>query len=283
MPDLYTYATDRHLLRTIVQRDYQLPEELDPYEFARALLPNLGSPDSELRDELSALIFANGIVARQLLTPVQQVDLLRTLLGNEHLFYRIGEIDTDTVFMRSFSNLAIAAILYSDAQRQTLSNELVKQTLSELLRYAREERDWRGYVKGKGWAHTMAHLAGTLDECAQNRFMGVKERTEILDTVGRLARLAVPLYHEEDVRLAMVVYHIILGKQVDEATLDKWIDRCFVSRESDVESWTRGTNAKNFLRSLYFLLHWEGVAAPLAEHISVILKQQDAIFMDDHH
>src|SRR5919201_610172 len=177
MPDLHTYATDRHLLRAIVQHGYELPDGLDPYSFARALLPNLGSPDGELRDELSALIFANGIVARQLLTPVQQAELLRLLLDNEHLFYRIGEIDTDTIFMRSFSNLAIAAILYSDAQRQTLSYEQVEQTRSELLRYAREERDWRGYVRGKGWAHAMAHLAGTLDECAQNRFMGVKERT----------------------------------------------------------------------------------------------------------
>lgn len=283
MADLTVQATDKHFLRTIVQRDYALPANLDPYAFARVLLSNLGSPDSELRDELSYMIFANGIIAQQKLTPAQLIDVLRTALDASHLFYKIGESGTDSVFMRSFSNLAIAAILYSDAQQQALPLELVQQTRAALLRYAQEERDWRGYVKDKGWAHALAHLADALDECAQHRAMRVKERAEMLETVGKLARQSVPLYHEEDVRLAKVAYHIILLKQIDDDFLEGWLERCFVPREANVASWTRSTNAKNFLRSLYFLLHWQSVATVFAERISSVLQQQDAVYMDERY
>jgi hypothetical protein len=279
MQDPRKYATDKDFLRSIACNNYKIPGTLDTFTFARALLSNFASTDGELRDELSYMIFANGIVAKQTLTPEESEKLLVTSLDNKHLFYRIGEFETDSVFMRSFSNLVIAALLYSDAHQPTFSAEMIQQTKKALLTYARLEKDWRGYVEKKGWAHAMAHLADALDECAQNRTMGAQDRKEILTLISELAKSSEPLYHEEDVRLAMVAYHIILGKQVDEGFLKLWVDTCFVQRNADVVSWTRGTNAKNFLRSLYFLLHWDSVVPKLAERISTVLKQQDEVYL----
>jgi hypothetical protein len=279
MQDLGSYATDKDFLRSIAGNDYTIPGALNSFAFARALLSNFASTDGELRDELSYMIFANGIIARQKLTPEELEKLLITALDNGHLFYRIGEFDTDSVFMRSFSNLVIAALLYSDAQKPTFSAQIIQRTKKALLEYARSEKDWRGYVEEKGWAHAMAHLADALDECAQNRTMGAQDRKEILTLISELAKSPEPLYHEEDVRLAMAAYHIILGKQVDEGFLKTWVDTCFVQRNTDVVSWTRGTNAKNFLRSLYFLLRWDSVVPMLAERISTVLKQQDEIYL----
>ncbi len=279
MQDLRSYATDKDFLRSIAGNDYKIPGALDSFAFARALLSNFASTDGELRDELSYMIFANGIIAKQKLTSEQSEKLLSTALDNGHLFYRIGEFDADSVFMRSFSNLVIAAILYSDAQKPTFSAEIIQRTKKALLEYARSEKDWRGYVEEKGWAHAMAHLADALDECAQNRTLSVQDRKEILTLISELAKLSEPLYHEEDVRLAMVAYHIILGKQVDEGFLKMWVDTCFVQRDADVVSWTQGTNAKNFLRSLYFLLRWDSVVPMLAERISTVLKQQDEVYL----
>ena len=279
MQDLRGWTTDKAFLRSIVENSYQIPESLDPFDFACALLVNFASSDGELRDQLSYMIFANGIIARQKLTPEQSERLLSIALDKEHLFYRIGEYGTDSIFMRSFSNLIIAALLYSDAHKPTFSAAIIHQTKRALLEYARLERDWRGYVEEKGWAHAMAHLADALNECAQNRTMSMQDRKEILTLISRLAKLSEPLYHEEDVRLAMVAYHIILGKQVDEGFLKIWIDSCFVQRDSEVISWTQGSNVKNFLRSLYFLLRWSGIVPMLAEHISTVLKQQDEVYL----
>lgn len=279
MQNISLYATDKGFLRSIAGNNYKIPGALDSFDFARALLANFASSDGELRDELSYMIFANGIIARQKLTPEQSEKLLSTALDNSHLFYRIGEFDTDSVFMRSFSNLVIAALLYSDAHKPTFSVEIIQRTKKALFEYARLEKDWRGYVEEKGWAHAMAHLADALDECAQNRTMSVQDRKEILALISELAKLSEPLYHEEDVRLAMVAYHIILGRQVDEGFLKTWVDTCFVQRNADVVSWTQGTNAKNFLRSLYFLLRWDSVVPMLAERISTVLKQQDEIYL----
>ncbi len=279
MQDLRSYATDKDFLRSIARNNYNIPVYIDSFAFARELLSNFASTDGELRDELSYMIFANGIIARHMLNPEQSEKLLKTALDSEHLFYKISEFDTDSVFMRSFSNLVITALLYSDAHKPTFSAETIQQTKKALFEYAHLERDWRGYVERKGWAHAMAHLADALDECAQNRTLGMQDRKEILTLINKLAKSPEPLYHEEDVRLAMVAYHIILGKQVDEAFLKTWVDTCFVQRDTDIVSWTQGTNTKNFLRSLYFLLRWDNVAPMLAERISTVLKQQDEIYL----
>ncbi len=280
MRDISGQAADKEFLRSIADNGYELPEDIDAFTFARALLPNFASLDGEMRDELSYMILASGIVDKHKLDKEQLKTLLSTVLDADHLFFHIGENETDTVFMRSFSNLIIAAILYSDAKKPELSETMIQQTKAALLRYAQEERDWRGYIEGKGWAHAMAHLADALDECAQSRTMTMDDRKEIMEIICALARLSVPLYHEEDVRLATVAYHVILGKQADDEFLNSWVEACFVPRDSDVVSWTRGANAKNFLRSLYFLLYWAAAAPVLTEHISSVLKRQDDVYIE---
>lgn len=279
MQQLTGQATNKDFLRTLVENNYDLPEEIDHYTFALALLANLGSPDGELRDELSYMILASGIIDKGTLTPHQLESLLALVLDNAHLFLAIGEVNTDTVFMRSFSNLVIAAILYTDARDGVLSEQAVRLVKLALLRYAREEKDWRGYVEGKGWAHAMAHLADALDECAQNPSMAQEDRQDILQTIRRLAQLPEPLYHEEDMRLATSAQHIIVGREVDDTFLSNWLASRFVQRGSDVTAWMSATNVKNFLRSLYFLLQWDNMLPPVSAQISEVLKQLDDVYI----
>lgn len=278
MQDLKEQELNKKFLRSIAQNNYEIPNTIDCFDFAKKLLENLASPDGELRDELSYMIIASGIIDKQKINTRQLEELLLTVLDEEHLFYHIGEFGTDSVFMRSFSNLIIAAILYNDSRNPVFSEQLIRQVKTALLRYARQERDWRGYIEGKGWAHAMAHLADALDECAQCRAMAEKDRRDILMTVSTLAKLPEPLYHEEDVRLSIVPYHIILGKQVDDDFLSEWVAACYVPRDGDVLSWTKATNAKNFLRSLYFLLFWDTIAPVLSEQIAKVLQRQDEVY-----
>ena len=272
-------ATNKQFLRSIAEKNYELPSGIDSYDFAQALLVNLGSPDGELRDELSYMILASGIIDKSLLDAEQMNELLTIVLSPKHLFYAIGEVNTDSVFMRSFSNLIVAAILYTDARSHVITEEVVQRTKNALLTYAEQEKDWRGYVEGKGWAHAMAHLADALDECAQNQYMTPEDRQDILQAIRRLAQLAEPLYHEEDMRLATSAQHIIIGREVPDTFISDWLELCYVERGSEVNAWMSATNVKNFLRSLYFLLIWDNMLPPVSAQISNILKRLDDVYI----
>lgn len=277
---LVEQAANKKFLRSIVAHDYTVPDDIDPFAFAKALLPNFASTDEELRDELSYMILAAGIIDAHKLTPEQVQTLLLTSLDDQHLFFRIGETKTDSVFMRSFSLLTINTLLYADAKAPSLPASAVQQTQAALFRYAQEEKDWRGYIEGKGWAHAMAHLADALDECAQNAQLTLEDRQQVMELIRNLAQRPDPLYHEEDMHLATVAYHIILAKQLDDEYLSAWLESCFVPRRSDVASWMSVTNVKNFLRSLYFLLLWDTIALHLTEQIVHILKKQDGLYVE---
>lgn len=273
-------AVNKVFLRAIAKDNYEIPAEIEAFSFAQALLENLASPDTELRDELSYIILASGIIDQGKLSQEQLETLLTTALNDEHLFYRIGETGTDSVFMRSFSNLIIASILFNDARTPQFARSNLQLTKDKLLHYAQQEKDWRGYVEGKGWAHAMAHLAEALDECAQHPSMVAKDRQEILIAVSEIAPLPEPLYSEEDMRLATIPYHMLLGHQISDDFIDQWIDMCSVEREPDVISWTRITNAKNMLRSLYFLLTWDNIMPLVTQRISKTLRKLDEIYLE---
>jgi hypothetical protein len=273
-------AENKEALRSIVEQNYAIPEALDSLEFAQKLLVNLGSSDEELRDDLSYMILARGILEPGKLESEQLKQLLISVLSDEHLFYHIGEVNNDSILMRSFSNLIIAAILYTDASRPGLSRESIGRVKDALVRYVREEKDWRGYIEGKGWAHSMAHLAEALDTYAQHPHATSDDRKDVLKLLSQLSKTSVPLFYEEDVRLATVAHHIILGKQVDSEFLHSWLKSCYVQRETDIRSWRRANNTKNFLRSLYFLLLWDNIGVGLMDDIAHILRRQDEPFAE---
>jgi hypothetical protein len=279
MPDVRELATSKQFLRSSTENNYEIPAEIDSFAFAHALLANLASTDEELRDELSYMFLASGIIDRHKLTVHQVTEFLHLVLDKDHLFYHVGEAGTDSIFMRSFSSLIVAGIIYTDSRNPALSPQDIHLAKDALLHYARQEKDWRGYVEGKGWAHAMAHLADALDECAQHQSMSAQDRQDILKNLRNLIKLPEPLYHEEDMRLANVAYHIIACKQVSDEFLTTWIANCYVERDSDVSVWMSASNAKNFLRSLYFLLFWDNISLNMVDQISDILKKQDAVYL----
>lgn len=280
MQQLETLATNKKFLHTIADNGYELPGDIDAFALATALLANFASTDSELRDELSYMVLTSAIIEKQKLAPAQLSDLLAIALDDDHLFYRIGESETDGIFLRSFSNLLIAAILYIDSKNPHLPAEMILRTQKALFRYAQQERDWRGYVEEKGWAHAMAHLSDALDECAQHGATTTAARQDILALLRKLAQITDPLHQEEDIRLAKVAYHIIIGKQVSDEFISSWLETCYVPRGGDVPSWNSATNSKNFLRSLYFCLLWDNMALKFVDQISDLLQQQDAIYLE---
>ncbi len=122
--NLTELVTHKEFLETLIADDYRLLADYDPYALIKELLPALGSNDGYLRDKLAYSIIAQIILAdfaTYPLTGAQREELLLTCIDQDHLFYHIGEFGMDSVFMRTFSSLIVAALLFKDHQHPHIS------------------------------------------------------------------------------------------------------------------------------------------------------------------
>ena len=121
------------------------------------LLPWIASTDGELRDDLVYTALCDIFEAETL----QQGELewvLAELVSDRYLFHGLGPADGDDVFRRSFSLLVIDAILETQPARH-MPGRTLQQVWNAYRDYVTRENDLRGYVDGKGWAHSLAHGA----------------------------------------------------------------------------------------------------------------------------
>lgn len=272
MKSTQNQAHNPEILEQIIENGCQLPFGTDPLAFCLALLENFRSTDAHFRDRLSYSLLAHLLTKYHVLSVEQRQTLLLEALNDRHLFYQIGESGTDSVFMRGFSILVVPLILDPDREHSQLDADLVHNTISSVLSYAMEERDRRGYIDGKGWAHTIAHTADALGSCTQHPLSTEAERLEVLHSVADLATLSTPNYFQEDDRLAFTASRILAKGGVTTDALEDWLNR-FTKPEGPVpDSVIRLTNQVNFLRSLYFLLAWKQVDGGLIEKVDFRLR-----------
>ncbi len=258
-------------LRNIVKNNFSLPADFHPFDLVLEIMPNLHSPNSELRDELTYNILVNVLLQKRL-TERQTVELLRQSIGDDYLFYRIGETETDSVFARGFGVLIAAAIVEIDAQSPELPIEEVRTASKQIVKYAFEERDHRGFIDGKGWAHSVAHTADALDSCAHHPYATLADQELIIDAIHYLATVPHPLNHLEDDRLAYAALRMILKDQDCVLDWNEWISKFGFKPGSSKVDDLRNANAGHFLRALYFMLVWEHPSSSLIERIQLQIK-----------
>ncbi|WP_226658848.1 DUF2785 domain-containing protein [Pseudalkalibacillus hwajinpoensis] len=223
------------------------------------MVSHIGSTDPILRDELIYTTFGKLVMAN-LLSESQLTMLLSTCLDEKHLFYHIGEKGTDTVFTRSFSVLAIALLLENDRERRFLKDEQVNNTIKACFRYVREEKDTRGFVEAKGWAHSIAHGADALTEAVKHPIFRMESLAKCLEVLEACLFKEATYVDDEDERLLFVV-EALLEKGMEEKRLSQWLQGLNQSLESlfkekgyCVESFHKKRNVLGFLKSCYFRL-----------------------------
>lgn len=275
--DIRTLVTDKDFLRGIVNKNFCIPDSINPSELCQELMSNLRSTDGELRDDLSYAILSR-LLKEASFTAEDWSNMLATSISEEYLFWGIGQYDTDTVFARTFAVLIVAAIVEFDVVRKFLSPEQVHQTTRSVLDYIKRERDYRGYVDAKGWAHSVAHISYALDSCAHHSFTTQDERMEILDGIFTLATLPVALTYMEADHLSRVVFRMIKDEQVSPEQLSTWIKRFDLELDRTGKTVLENVNASDFLKSLYFLLLWEQPYHPLMSVISGQIKRLNIWF-----
>lgn len=276
---------DKTFWQQIVENDCAVPAGQTAAELTPQLLEILGSTDPELRDDVAYIVFARWIVRDEHYSPDDLRGLITILTDN--LSWKIGEQDTESVLLRSFSALVLSLIAYYDVLKQFLDDDEVSALLDAAMEYLLAEEDLRGYVEGAGWIHATAHTADLLKFLARNPKTTGNDHRQILGAIfDKLSAPVTYIYvHDEDERLVLAVVDVLRRELVTLGDWKGWLDRfrtwkhVTVTGEAFVVTiHAPYQNCKTFLRSLYFTLsaiverdeHPEIAPALLAEVLDVV-------------
>lgn len=245
----------KELLISIRNQDYRTPENINSFDLAVMMMDYIGDTEGEMRDDLVLTTLWDWIV-KGVLTIEEVHKILNISLDEEHLFYGIGKKD-DSVFTRTFSVLIAAVCFSMNLNDKYLTLEDVDIVYDKVIKYYNEEKDVRGYIDGKGWAHGSAHGADALGELAKCDDIGHDKLMEILKALRNKVSINNYAYiNNEDERMVSAVVAVLSRKELGENEIINWI-RSFeplAKIGKYPEDMTLEINVKNFLESLYFRL-----------------------------
>ncbi|WP_417897786.1 DUF2785 domain-containing protein [Bacillus haimaensis] len=224
------------------------------------MLVNIGTTDEDLREGIYEIF--HKLIMGDYLTNLQITKIMDNCL--DKLFYRIGEANEDSVFTRSFSSLVIASILNKDKELSFLSEEQLREVVDKCDSYFRFEKDFRGYVEEKGWAHSIAHAADLLCAVIHHPSYNLNDTKRLLGSLMPSLFSGVVLVDNEDERL-ICAFEGLLERGLDDQVVEEWILQVFAELK---ESWGGTslihykvrTNVKNFMKTLYFRLAFKKMA-----------------------
>lgn len=268
---------DKSFWISAAQDDYQVPEGYTLENLTDIIFSYLSSTDPELRDDIAYIVYANWLKRNMFSSEVIRLHVDK-LLAN--LDKGIGEVESDTVFLRAFSILLLAEIVHNDNKQPLLDRSYVKKILEKGIWYLGAEKDPRGYVPVKGWAHALAHTADLMLVLARNRFIDAGDLWSMLSTISnKIVHATNHIYiHGEDERLAAAVVEILRRDAISLNQVDAWANSF---TEPDGKDWIRASmdegknsafqNSRNLLRSLYFALIKENEEFPERDQIVQVI------------
>jgi len=243
--------------KQVVASGLAVPQDRPLDDLTAELTRMLGDTDPEARDGTAYPTLATW-VARGV------YDDLLSGLGDgmaAGLGVGLGERDSDTIFRRSFSALVLDACIARDNQRPLVPGGKVLEWGDRIATWMLRERDLRGFVPGKGWAHAVAHGADALGTLALSPHVATPELTVILDVIADRVLLPVDrlFTNGEPDRLALATIQVLRRNAVPLRVLEPWIARLAaaagaLSSYDDRDPYLRGGNAESFLRALHLQL-----------------------------
>jgi hypothetical protein len=240
----------------------------------KEMLTHIGSPDAELRDKLIYRTFID-ILIDNLLNPEQLGYLFDTVIGDDFLYLNIGEESTDSVFTRSFSALLAASILAKDAELLVLNDERLQVFFQKIGRYLLLEKDTRGHVHDKGWAHSIAHGADLAAVTIKHPKFDLQNAPLILHALKLVTWKDTVFVNDEEERLINII-EALLARDYSEEALIEFIEQVFDKFEMHLvtqgynEAFFSGrTCTLNLMKTLYFSLKMNNLAPKLQNTIYV--------------
>ena len=250
---------DKEFWVSIAKNDYKIPEGYSLDELTKMLFGYLGSTDPELRDDIAYIVYAN-FLKREMYSKDELQAHVSDLLAN--LEKGIGETETDSIFLRAFSILLLAEIVHNDNKKSLVDKEQIQSTLAKGLWYLDAEKDPRGHIPVKGWAHALAHTADLMLVLGRNRNTVKTDLENILQAIAnKFVHSTNWIYiHGEDERLANTVKAILGRNLVSIDFLNGWF-RSLIEPEKpwkgayiDEGQAKAFHNVRNFLRSVWIAI-----------------------------
>ncbi len=251
---------DKEFWTSIAKNDYAVPAGHSLSELKETLFGYLGSTDPELRDDIAYIVYANWL-KREMFTKEEVRAQVDELLAN--LDKGIGETESDSVFLRTFSVLLLAEIVHNDNKKPLLEKDQIQSILAKGLWYLDAEKDPRGHIPVKGWAHALAHTADLMLVLGKNRQTEKEDLENILRGIAdKLIHSTHWIYiHREDDRLANAVMMTLKCNLLTSDFLGSWLksftepERTWNGAYTDEGQAKAFHNSRNFLRSLSVNIH----------------------------
>ena len=238
----------------LVAEGRHVPQDRPLAELTSELTAMLGDPDPRRRDEIAYDLLATWIsqgVYDELLEGLGDGMTTGLRVG-------LGERETDTVFRRSFSALVLAACVERDNLAQLLAPEVLLRWGDHIAGWLVRERDLRGFVPGKGWAHAVAHGADVVRSLAGAPSFGRLELTVLLDVLADrlLQPSSPPLVHGEADRLAAATLAVLRRNVLGLDVLEPWLARLGAagaptSDDPALDPYLLAGDVQAFLRALH--------------------------------
>lgn len=195
-----------------------------------AALRCLRSSDGAVRDGVGYEVLVRWLGKERLLGDAETDGLRARLLaqlGDDADHAGPGDAASDAVFGRSFAALALSLVAARELAVPRWSAAELAEQLAAAQAYAARERDLRGYVPGKGWAHAVAHTADWMKMLGRHPLLGATQAEPLAQALVDLAvrRHGVRLAHGEEDRLAAALRSLIDRDRLDEPTLDRVLTR----------------------------------------------------------
>lgn len=215
---------DAAFWKAIKEANFAVPATESAGQLALELPALAASTDPALRDGCGYEILAAWVYRDHLLSG-EQLEALRLKLS-PGMTAHLGEPENDTIFLRSFSALYLSILAAEDLRHPFLSPPAFKQTLDLALQSYAREKDLRGYVPGKGWAHATAHVADLLKFLGRSPHLSKEEQKLIVNAIAQRCRNAGSIFvHGEDARMAAALLSIAERKDCDVEVFRSWCDQ----------------------------------------------------------
>ncbi|HUU78374.1 MAG TPA: DUF2785 domain-containing protein, partial [candidate division Zixibacteria bacterium] len=219
-------------LLSIVKNEFAAPEGIDYHELLPELERNLGSPDTKIRENSMEVLWH--WETKGILTETELIELGKRMAAN--LSFGLGEAETDSVFLRSFSALILRGVIHTDklllegklkGLKSFMKVELLKKWSEQAIEYFVKEQDLRGFIPIKEWAHSLAHCSDLLWELALHPLIGKEEHLKILEALAqKFTQPATCVFTaSEEARICRVVAAIQRRNLVLPKEYEKWLQQ----------------------------------------------------------
>jgi hypothetical protein len=174
------------------------------------------------------------------------------MISDNMWFNRIGEINTESVLMRSFTSLGITLLLLVDSDINFLEHDEWIDLLQLTVDYCTQERDLRGYDDGIGWLHSAAHVADVLNALANHPNYCREHNKYILKAINMVMENAVEIFqYEEDERLSRVITSLFGNNHLTLEELLMWFEQANIDLTPYLLGMRKRVNWKLLFRSCF--------------------------------